>query len=382
MAIGIASLIAGQTRDSDAALRQSLEAGQKALDQGELDGAERSFLKAAAIAPKDLRAHVNLGVVYMRQKNWKRALEELRTSEKLAPRIPGIRFNIGLAYYRQGQYREAIAPFESVVRDQADWRQARQLLGLCYLREERFADATAALEPLWAAMNGDSNYLYELALSAGKAGKRELAERALTRLLDVVKESAGLHLTIAKAYLGRGDDELAFTELERAAAMNPKLPMLHFYLGIYYKRKHELEKAKGEFLQDVAIEPDAAYGYDELGTICLGLDQNDDARRYFEQALERDSQLPASLYGLAKLDRAAKRYAEALKLLDAAAALVPSSASVHYLRGQTLLQLGREAEARSEFATVAKLKREALDVVEQQISGRSYRDPQLAGEQK
>jgi tetratricopeptide (TPR) repeat protein len=381
-AIWAASVLSAQARDSDAVVRRNLEAGQAAMQRGQLEEAEKNFLKIVAIAPQDLRAHVNLGVIYMRQKKWKRALEELRTSEKLAPQIPGIRFNIGLVYYRQGQYHQAIAPFESVLRDQADWTQARHLLGLCYLRDERFADSTGALEPLWAQMNSDSSYLYELALSAGKAGKRDLEERALTRLLDVVQESAGLHLTIGKAYLSRGDDDLALAELEKAAVMNPKLPMLHYHLGIVYKRKHEFEKAKEEFLQDVAIEPDVAYSYDELGAICLGLDQNDEARRYFEQALQRDSRLPASLYGLAKLDRAAKRYAEALKSLDAAAALVPQSASVHYLRAQTLMQLGREAEAQTEFAAVQRLKREALDIVEQQISGGSYRDPQLAVEQK
>ena len=381
-AIWIASALAAQTRDSDVFLRQSLDAGQSALQHGELEQAEKSFQKAAAIAPGDLRPHVNLGVVYMRQKNWKRALEELRTSQKLAPQIPGIRFNIGLVYYRQGQYHAAIAPFESVLRDQPDWTQARNLLGLCYMRDDRFADAAGALEPLWPSLNGDANYLYELALSAGKAGRHELEERALARLLEVGQDSPALHLLFGKTYLSRNEDDRALAELNKAAAIDPKLPMLHYHLGILYKRKHELEKAKEEFLADVTIEPEVAYSYDELGTICLGLDQNEEARRYFDQALARDTKLPASWYGLAKLDRAAKRYPEALKALDEAKALVPQSASVHYLRAQTLMQLGRKTEADADFAVVRRLQEEKLDILEQQIMGTTYRDPQLATEQK
>ena len=381
-AIWIACALAAQTRDSDAILQQRLDAGQNALKQGQLEEAEKDFSKAAAIAPKDLRPHVNLGVVYMREKNWKRALEELRTSQKMAPQIPGIRFNIGLVYYRQGQYREAIAPFESVLRDQPDWTQARNLLGLCYLRDDRFADAASALEPLWPSLNGDANYLYELALSAGKAGRHELEERALARLLEVGQDSAALHLLFGKTYLSRNEDDRALAELNKAAAIDPKLPMLHYHLGLLYKRKHEFEKAKEEFLQDVTIEPEVAYSYDELGTICLGLDQNEEARRYFEQALARDTKLPASWYGLAKLDRAAKRYPEALKALDEAKALVPQSASVHYLRAQTLMQLGRKTEADADFAVVRRLQQEKLDILEQQIMGTTYRDPQLATEQK
>ncbi len=381
-AFWIASVLSAQTHDSDAIVRRSFEAGQSAMQRGQLAEAEKNFLKITAIMPQDLRAHVNLGVIYMRQKNWKRALEELRTSEKLAPQIPGIRFDIGLVFYRQGEYREAIAPFESVLRDQPDWTQARHLVGLCYLLDERFADATAALEQLWTVLNGDLNYLYELALAAGSAGRHDLEDRALARLLEVGQKSAPLHLLFGKAYLNRGEDERALAELEKAAEIDPKLPMLHYHLGIIYKRKHDYEKAKEEFLQDVAIEPDVAYSYDELGTICLGLDQNEEARRYFEQALQRNSRLPASWYGLAKIDRAAKRYTEALKALDAAYALVPQSASVRYLRAQTLMQLGRQAEARTEFAAVSRLKKETIDNLEQQIMGGKYRDPQLSTEQK
>jgi tetratricopeptide (TPR) repeat protein len=221
-----------------------------------------------------------------------------------------------------------------------------------------------------------------LALSAGKAGRHDLEERALARLSEVGQQSAALHLLFGKAYLSRDEDERALTELEKAGAMDPKLPMLHYNLGIIYKRKHDYEKAKEEFLKEVAIEPDVAYSYDELGNVCLGLDQNEEARRYFERALERNSKLPASWYGLAKIARADKRYPDAMKALDEAKALAPQSMSVHYLRAQTLMQLGRKAEADAEFAAVRRLQQEKLDNLERQITGTKYQDPQLGADQK
>jgi tetratricopeptide (TPR) repeat protein len=382
VAIWAAAVLSSQTADSDAIVRRDLEAAESAMRSGQLEEAEKHFLKIAAMRPQELRAHVNLGVIYMRQKNWKRALEELRTAEKLAPQIPGIRFDIGLVYYRQGKYHEAIAPFESVLRDKPDWTQARHLLGLCYLSEERFADAATAFESLWTGSNSDLSYLYVLAVAAGSAGRHDLEERALARLLEVGEKSASLHLLFGKTYLSGGDDEKALSELDKAAANDPKLPMVHYNLGIVYKRRHDYEKAKEEFLKDVAVEPDVAVNYDELGTISLDLEQNDEAQRYFEEALKRNSQLPASWYGLAKIERAAKRYPQALKALDSACALAPKSASAHYLRAQTLMQLGRKAEAETEFAIVRRLHQETVDKLEQQIMGGAYRDPQLAAEPK
>ena len=381
-AILSAAVLAAQTPDGEAVIRGNYEAGDSALRQGQLAEAEKNFLKITGIKPQDLRAHVNLGVIYMRQKKWKRALEELRTAEKIAPQIPGIRFDIALVYYRQRDCHRAIAPFESVLRDQPDWTQAKHLLGICYMSEERFADAAAALEPLWTSLNSDESYLYVLVVAAGNAGRHDLEERALDRLLEVGQKSAALDLMVGKAYLNRGQDERALAELEKAAANDPKLPMLHYTLGIIYKRRHDYENAKQEFLKDVAVEPDVANNYDELGSICLSLDEYEDAQRYFEKALQGDSRLPAAWYGLAKIHRAAKRYPEALKAIDSACALAPKSASVHYLRAQILVQLGREGEAQTEFAVVRRLHKETTDKLEEQIMGGIYRDPQLATEQK
>jgi tetratricopeptide (TPR) repeat protein len=381
-AIISAAVLAAQAPDREGIVRNNYEAGDSALRRGQLAEAEQNFLKITAIKPQDLRAHVNLGVIYMRQKKWKRALEELRTAEKIAPQIPGIRFDIALVYYRQCDYHQAIAPFESVLRDQPDWPQAQHLLGICYLSEERFADAAATLEPLWTSLNNDESYLYVLIVAAGNTGRHDLEERALDRLLEVGHNSAALHLLVGKAFLSRGQDERTLAELEKAAASDPNLPMLHYTLGIIYKRRHDYENAKQEFLKDVAVEPDVANNYDELGSICLSLNEYEDAQRYFEKALQGDSRLPAAWYGLAKIHRAAKRYPEALKAIDSALALAPKSASVHYLRAQILAQLGREGEAQTEFAAVRRLHKETTDKLEQQIMGSIYRDPQLAAEKQ
>ena len=381
-AIWSVAVLAAQTSDPEALRRQAFEAGEAAMHRGQWAEAEKSFLEIVAMTPGDVGAHGNLGVIYMRQKKWKRALEELGTAEKLAPQIPGIRLNIGLVYYREGEYHKAIGPFESVLRDQPDSVQARHLVGLCYMIDERYADAIAALEPLWNSSNSDLSYLYVLAVAAGNSDHHDLEERALARLLEVGQNSPTLHLLVGKAYLNRLDDDKALVELEQAAQADPKLPMVHYNIGVVYKRKRNYDKAKDEFLKDVAVEPEVAYNYDELGTMCLALEQNVEARRYFEQALKRNSQIGTSWYGLAKIDKAEKRYAAALKALDSAGAIDPKSASVHYLRAQVLMQVGRKAEAQTEFAAVRRLQSETAGKLEKQISGEKYRDPQLPVEEK
>jgi Tfp pilus assembly protein PilF len=91
--------------------RQIFESGQHALDSGDLADAEKDFRAVLAAEPDNVGAHGNLAVVHMRRKEWGAALAELRSAERLAPKMPGIRLNIGLVYYRQGDYGRAIQPF-------------------------------------------------------------------------------------------------------------------------------------------------------------------------------------------------------------------------------------------------------------------------------
>lgn len=142
--------------------------GQDALGHGQLEEAERDFRGVLQVDPQSGAAYGNLGVVYMRRKQWTEALETLRKAQRMLPQMAGIRLNIGLAYYRQNEFLLAIPLFESVVRDQPGALQARYLLGQCYFFASRWADAAVTLELLWPQESTQLNYLYVLSIAASR----------------------------------------------------------------------------------------------------------------------------------------------------------------------------------------------------------------------
>ena len=382
-----ATLVVPAFADSQAAIREAYTAGEQALQRGDLNAAEKAFHQVLELAPSDVGARVNLGVVDMRRHNWKQALENLRQAEKLAPQVTGIRLNIGLAYYREADYKSAIPPFESVLRDQPQSGQARHLLGLCYFFGERYADAVSTLEPLWPAYQNDLSYLYVLSVAAGNAGRHDLEAQALKQLLEVGRDTPALHLLLGKGYLSRSQEDQAIAEMQLAAQADDKLPYVHYYLGLAYRQKRNLDKAKEEFSRDMALRTRApvsdnavAYDYDQLGIVAYLQQQNQEAQRDFEEAVKREPSIGTSWYGLAKIYREQGRANEALKAIDHAMAIDPNSASVHYLRSQILTQLGRKSEAQTDLAAVRRLQHESLDQLEKQMDGGKYHDPQLAQE--
>jgi tetratricopeptide (TPR) repeat protein len=372
------ALGAAATQPIDA--RQVFEQGQQALNGGDLSTAEKAFRQVLASDPKNVGAHGNLAVVYMRRREWRPALAELQVAERLAPGMTGIRLNIGLAYYRQSDFQHAIAPLESVLRDEPSSKQPRYLLGLCYFFSDRYAETVQTLEPLWQEESGNLSYLYVVAIAAGNAGRTELDQRATSRLAEVGRDTAELHLFLGKGHVAHAEDDQAMDEFEQAARINPKALFVHYYMGTVWRRRNELERAKVEFLKDVAIEPDVAFNYDQLGIVCYSLNQVPEAERYFKEALRLDAGLGTSSFGLAKIYKEQGKYREALSAIRAAAEIDPQSASAHYLHGQILFAMGRRTEARAEFDEARRLQQATRDELERKISGQRVSDPQLTRE--
>lgn len=336
-----------ETRSADPA--QVFQRGQEALNQNQLDEAERNFRQVLELDPQSGAAYANLGVVYMRRKDWAKALQSLEKAEKLMPNVAGIQLNIGLAYFRQNEFLKAIPPLEIVVHAQPDAPQPRYLLGLCYFFDERWTDAAATLEPLWDLESKQLPYLYVLSNAAHRAGRKELDDRSTEQLIRLGNGSAQYHLFVGKYYLDRQQYDQAMTEFAAAADKDPNFPFVHFNLGLAHLKKQEYTQARDEFLKDAALEPDVALNYQELGNTFWQMQEDENAAKNYREALKRDPHLVDSRIGLAKIYQRQTKYAAALAEADAAVKTDPDRPDVHYVRGQALLRLGRKTEAQKEL---------------------------------
>ncbi|HKV26460.1 MAG TPA: tetratricopeptide repeat protein [Candidatus Acidoferrum sp.] len=361
--------------------RVSFEQGQAALRSGDLAAAEAAFRRVLAVDPQSGAAYANLGVIAMRRKEWDHALLLLQKAEQLEPKMTGIRLNIGLANYRRGDYAAAIAPFESVVRDQPDSQQARYLLGLCQEFTEKYEGAVSTLEPLWSQMSGDVTYLYVLDIAAHNAGKSDLDEKALNRLIEIGGQTPEFQLILGKAYLNRDETDKAISELELASGKNPNLPYLHFSLGLAYAKKQDLPRAESEFQKDIAIEPDLPDNYEQLGLLYLKLQKQDAAEHSFRQALHYNPRMPVSLLELGRIYQQQGKNREALSFLNTAEGLAPDNQNIHYIRGQVLLRMGRRKDAEQELAISQKILNSGLNKQRKNFEVAPMPSPELKQQQ-
>jgi len=304
-------------------------------------------------------------VAYMREKRWDDALAELRKAETLSPHEAGILLNIGLVYYRKNDFSSAIEPFSATLRQEPNSLQARYLLGLCYFFTNKYGEAVDALAPLWDRESSKLNYLYVLSIAASKSSNAPLQKRAFDQMLAIGQNTPEFHLYLGKAWLAEGDTGKALDEFNAATCLE----------------RHEYSRAEAELQRDATIEPDFAYDYEDLGALYVLLSQPEKAEPFFRKAIERNDTLVNSYFGLAKLYLDGARYKEALEMLDRAVTLAPTSASVHFTRGQVLKHLGRPAKADQEFQASASLFKSFNDRLQQDHSGDRSADAQDAAQE-
>jgi tetratricopeptide (TPR) repeat protein len=188
-------------------------------------------------------------------------------------------------------------------------------------------------------------------------------------------------LYVGKAWLAGHNTDKALEEFNAAAATRPDMPLVHYFLGRTHMERHEFSAGEAELEKDIAVEPDFAYNYEDLGIMYVLLNEPEKAERCFRQAIERNGSLVNSYFGLAKLYRDDGRYQDALEMLAHAETLAPTSASVHFTRGQVLNHLGESAKSKQEFQTAARLLKSFNDRLRQDPTGDQSADAQDAAQE-
>lgn len=83
---------------------------------GNIDEAEKLYIKIAALNPKNLKVYNRLGVIYMEKKNFKDAKEAFLMGVRLDRKKASRHFNLATAYEELREYRNAMESLEEAIK--------------------------------------------------------------------------------------------------------------------------------------------------------------------------------------------------------------------------------------------------------------------------
>jgi tetratricopeptide (TPR) repeat protein len=285
------------------------------------------------------------------------AQERLKQFEADAPLVVYLR---GLAFYHADDHAKAIETLLPIVSQLAsgsvERRETEQVLGLALYAAGRLAEAVPYLEATrtWARDNIELNYY--LALAYLQTGKIDAARPALAVTFGVSPEDAAAHLLAAQMLIRLNLDEAAVAELKRAFEKNARLPNVQYLLGQMALFRGRLAESADWTRKELDLNPGNAMAWYQLGDVYVREAKWNEAITMLQRSLWINPFYSGPYILLGRAYVKTERMATAEAMLRRGIQYDPNNRAAHYMLAQLLQQLGRQAEAKEEFAIAEKLQ--------------------------
>jgi len=308
-------------------------------------------------AKNDADAALAQARALIQQGRFDEGISRLKQLQARIPALKGVDRELGLAYYQRGDFTEATASLKKALAEEPGDREAVQLLGLSYYFTDKPADAIPLLEKVnswFPSANVDASYV--LGICHIRQRQYDDARKSFALMYGVKPDSAPAYLFAARMLLRQDVELIAEQFAQKAAALDPKLPLVHYLLGAIYLYKSRIPEATAEFEKELAINPAHAATYYKLADAYSRSLKFDDAERLLQRSiwLDATSSGPYILMGKVLLK---KNEAElAVRSLQHALDMDPNNYITHHLLGEAFRAQGKSEDASRELKLAEQLQ--------------------------
>jgi tetratricopeptide (TPR) repeat protein len=284
------------------------------------------------------------------------AIANLKSLQASNPNAKSLDLELGTAYYKKSDFPKALDYLKKAAADPQNG-EATQLLGLSYYLGGHPADAIPLLEKVqgwYPRANVDAAYILGICYIQTKDYPH--ARIAFARMFDVSPESAASYMFTARMLLRQEFDPVAEEYAQKAATLDPKLPLVHFLLGELYLYKSRVPEAIAEFQKELIINPGHAAAYYKLADAYSRLQKFDDAERLLQRSIWLDATSTGPYILMGKVLEKKGEFELAVRALQRAATMDPNNPTTHHLLGQTYRDMGKKEEAASELMLAEQLQ--------------------------
>lgn len=336
-----------------AAPQNALDAGQDAMRAGDLSRAERLFREYLAANPRSAEALSNLGALSARRGQYSEAAGYYEKALAANPKLVPVHFNMAVALGQLREHAKAAGHLRTFLESYPNEPRAHQLLGLCLTETGDLSGAVKELEESYRLNPNDGSILYALSYAHARAGDdnraAELAGQATAnpaqaRLIEALIEYRRDRYPEAKAL---------FAEVLK---LDPDSVPALAGLGRVELAEHNDGEAIRLLSRVVELNPSDAESTYQLGVLHDRNGRSAEGVKLLRRAMILRANYPDPHYQAGRIALEHKDYKTALAELEEARRLLPDQEAIRLALGRTYQALGREADAKKEFAEVRRLK--------------------------
>jgi len=293
-----------------------------AMEQGQLEGADKELKVVRELDPKNAEADYLAGIVYQR---WQRSKEAFDFYASAAQKNPN-----ELAYILaqsemlvvMDRPSEALALLKSKANAFEHSAPLCDAMGQLLLQQGKLSDAVEALHQASILATDDDSIREHYIGALYRDAKYPEAAENISRLLRSDKYTArgDLLVMLGDCHTRMGKLHEAHGDFDHAVQINPKLSVAWMNLARLAIESNDLDRADKDLKKALQLEPAAPEAYMLLGYLNVRQNKMTDALTAFRKCAALDPKDSVSLsmigYALEKMGRsseAAKYYGKALK---------------------------------------------------------------------
>jgi len=338
--------------ENDPRVSRLYNEAKKEQARGDLAGAAASYEVLLQIAPRLAPAYNNLGSLYVRQREYRKAANVLEKGLRVDPKMSSASALLGIALYELGDYAAAKRNLESALRADPKDTNAELLLANGLIKLGEFQSAADHLRRLSERLPENQEIWYLL----GKVHMK-LSEEALSKLTNLDPNSVWVHEISGEVMESMKNYDGALLEYKKAVEVAPQQAGTHYHLGNAYWSLNMWDAATEQFRAELANDPSNCLAQWKMGNIILE-EHGDSAGALAEiqKALDACPDMMSARVDRARALIKLERHSEAVSDLEAAVKADPAESLTHFLLAQAYRALGRTQEAQAEMKVFSKLE--------------------------
>ena len=192
---------------------------QASISTRDYTTALKHMLEAVRLKPNNPDYHRTLGEVYMYKKAWEQAEQHLQKALELRPGDPEVQHTLGALYFSMQRWDESAAMFRKAADNLLFHYPVLSLLGMgkAYVKGGHNTKAVLAFQEALERDPGNLRALWDLGDLYYIMHKYALAEKCLSKFLQIAPENRNVRLRLGETYLQLEQNDKAAREFREVA---------------------------------------------------------------------------------------------------------------------------------------------------------------------
>lgn len=319
--------------------------------------------------PHHLKSLTTLAQIYLKQKEFDKALEVLLQLEHTVPSDVATKLRVGLLYYEQENYPEAIERFTQVLQLQPKNDRVHYYLGILEAQNKNYAQAVNYFLKVSPKSEYYRDARIRLAYAYSELDQLDHALKITQEAIKNKKDEPDLYELLGTLYVKKDQYDKALKAFDSGLDRFPNHEGLLFSKGVLLDKMDRFEESAKIMKQVIALNPENAEALNYLGYSYadrnIQLDEALNLLLKAHQLKPEDGYITDSLaWAYFKLNQLEK----AQELLEAANKVSPNEPTILEHLGDLYLKLGQKEKAKGFYreAVAAAVKVKDPDAREQQ----------------